>query len=74
MTTVAAACAVDDAESACLCDHVQLLTDGGERIELHHVVPDDGAQHTVDLQCPCQPDFERLQHGLIVVGHRDQDL
>lgn len=61
-------------ETECLCDFVQTITDGGERIELHHVIPDDGAGHAEDVDCPCRPDIERLEHDLIVVGHRDQDL
>jgi hypothetical protein len=57
----------------CGCDFVQIIWDQGERIELHHVIPDDGAGHVEDPQCPCRPEFERLETDLIVVDHRDQD-
>lgn len=63
----------DDACAECGCDFVQIITDGDERIEIHHVIPDDGAPHIEDTTCPCRPDFERLDTTYIVVDHRDQD-
>lgn len=63
----------DDVEE-CGCDFVQLIVDGGETFQLHHVVPDDGAEHTLEPDCPCDPEMERVDYDWIVVGHRDQDV
>ena len=60
------------ATDECGCDFIQILMDAGERIELHHVIPDDGAPHIEDPSCPCQPGFDRLETDLIVIDHRDQ--
>ncbi len=60
-------------QEQCGCDFVQIVVDRGERFELHHVIPDDGAPHTHDLRCPCDPDYERVDYDLIVVDHCDQD-
>jgi len=57
----------------CGCDFVQQLADGGERFELHHVVPDDGAEHQLEPDCPCRPDIHRVDYDWIVVDHRDQE-
>lgn len=63
------------ADQDCYCDFVQTVAgDDGALIELHHVIPDDGAAHTEDLFCPCVPDVTRVDPDLIVVDHRDQDL
>jgi hypothetical protein len=67
------ACPDDDGLDDCTCDFVQVIHDQGERIELHHVIPDDGAPHVTDVDCPCGPDIERLETDLIVVDHLDQD-
>ncbi len=58
----------------CYCDHIQLVNQLGEAVEVHHVVPDDGVPHDFDLQCPCGPVVERLDRDLVLVEHRDQDL
>lgn len=64
----------EDCEPAiCGCDFVQIIEDLGERFELHHVIPDDGAPHVPDPECGCRPDIERVEYDLIVVGHLDQD-
>jgi hypothetical protein len=58
----------------CTCDSVQTVIDQGERFELHHVWPDDGAPHVADVDCPCDPRIDRVDYDLIVVDHQDQDL
>jgi hypothetical protein len=63
----------DDTEE-CGCDFVQILTDQNERFELHHVIPDDGAEHVPEPDCPCRPDIQRVEYDWIVIDHRDQDL
>lgn len=66
---------VADEPECCGCDTVQTLTDpDGLLVELHHVVPDDGAPHVYDPQCPCRPEFDRLETDLVVVAHRDAEL
>lgn len=62
-----------NADESCDCDFVQVLIEDGLRVELHHVIPDDGAPHVEDPDCPCGPDFDRLDIDLVVVEHRDQD-
>lgn len=61
-----------DELECCGCDFVQILADGDSRVELHHVIPDDGAPHVEDPDCPCGPEFDRLETELVVVDHRDQ--
>jgi hypothetical protein len=56
------------------CDQVQLLDNAGYTIELHHLIPDDGAPHVPEPDCGCTPRLEWLQHDLAVVEHADQDL
>jgi hypothetical protein len=58
----------------CGCDFVQIIVDNGETFELHHVIPDDGVEHTLEPNCPCDPAIERVEHDWIVIGHHDQDL
>jgi hypothetical protein len=62
-----------DPDNECYCDFVQFLEEDGERVELHHVIPDDGAPHTNDTDCGCNPVFQRLETDLVVVEHHDQD-
>ncbi len=61
-------------ENDCCCDFVQRIVDEDETFELHHGIPDDGAPHVTDVECGCNPDIERVEHDLIVVDHRDQDI
>lgn len=61
-------------EQSCDCDYVEIVVDAGERFELHHVIPDDGAPHVASLECGCNPDIDRDGYQLIVVDHRDQDV
>ncbi len=63
----------EEADPDCLCDHVEIIFDQGERFELHHVIPDDGAPHAPTLECGCAPDVHRVEYDLIVVDHKDQD-
>lgn len=65
----------DEAEEleCCGCDAVQELADEHGLVELHHVVPDDGAPHVYDPACPCGPRFDRVEADLVVVVHRDND-
>jgi len=64
----------EECETECGCDFVQIIFDQGERFELHHVIPDDGAPHVEDVECGCKPGIERVEYDLIVVDHKDQDL
>lgn len=64
---------VVDELDECGCDAVQTLIEGDDRVDLHHVIPDDGAPHVADPDCPCRPHFERLETDLVVVEHQDQD-
>lgn len=59
--------------SECGCDFIEIVIDQGERFELHHVIPDDGAPHASTLECGCHPDVHRVEYDLIVVDHKDQD-
>jgi hypothetical protein len=56
------------------CDAVQTIEDHGYEIELHHVIPDDGAPHSPTLDCGCGVRLEWLEHDLAVVEHPDQDI
>lgn len=62
----------------CYCDFVQVIYSDGDRIEIHHVTPDDGFDHVVEtpeaLDCPCRPTLERLAYDLYVADHRDAEL
>lgn len=58
----------------CGCDFVQVIVDDGETFELHHVIPDDGAEHVLEPTCPCGPGIHRVEYDWIVVDHLDQDL
>jgi hypothetical protein len=59
----------------CCCDFVQIIHDDGDRIEIHHVCPDDGFEHNFELlDCACRPTIERLEVDLHVVDHKDADL
>lgn len=59
----------------CGCDFLQIIHDSGDRIEIHHVAPDDGFDHNFDvLDCACRPTIERIEHDLHVVDHKDAEL
>lgn len=74
MSAVEPARLLDDEVDCCGCDFVQLLADDdGRQVELHHVIPDDGAPHVEDPDCPCRPDFDRIDTDLVVIDHKDQD-
>jgi hypothetical protein len=55
------------------CDGIQIVFNDGTETELHHAIPDDQAEHLADLDCPCSPPLEWLEHDLAVVLHVDQD-
>jgi hypothetical protein len=62
-------------QEECSCDFVQIIHDDGDRIEIHHVCPDDGFEHNFELlDCACRPTIERLEFDLHVVDHKDADL
>lgn len=58
----------------CGCDSVQTLGGNGHQIEVHHVMPDDGAPHTDSLECGCGPQIHLKAPDMLVVDHVDQDL
>ncbi len=64
----------------CGCDFVQTVGGPGNQIEIHHVMPDDGAPHAESLECGCGPQVhikradEDGQIDLVVADHVDQDL
>lgn len=64
----------EECDTECGCDFVEIIFDQGERFELHHVIPDDGAPHAPTLECGCDPDIHRVEYDLIVVDHKDQDI
>jgi hypothetical protein len=64
----------EECENECGCDFIEIIFDQGERFELHHVIPDDGAPHAATTECGCHPDIERVDYEFIVVDHKDQDI
>lgn len=62
-----------DCGTNCGCDFVHHTVIDGVPVQIHHVLPDDGAPHSDTSECGCGPSVHRPEPGLMVYDHVDQD-
>jgi hypothetical protein len=60
-------------DDECGCDFVHHTVIDGRPVQIHHVIPDDGAPHSDTSECGCGPDVRRVSDDLMVFDHVDQD-